>query len=112
MKYHVHRKEVLPIVRGTHDTYAMLNTPQGCTNGCCAGISIHSTTDFPEPGVHQDQEGFCVLEGCGWAKVGDQLFALEPEIAFIVPANVPHSLKRSEESVPLKVFWFHAAKDM
>ncbi len=109
MSYYIHRREVVPLSRGTHDTYEMLKMDQGCQTGCCAGISIHTTTEFPPPGVHEDQEGFCVLEGTGWARVGDQTFSLEPELAFIVPAGIKHCLRRAVDSVPLKVFWFHAA---
>ena len=58
---------------------------------------------------HEDQEGFVVLAGRGWAKVGNEEFRMEPEVSFIAPAGVKHSIKSDEESEPVKVFWFHAA---
>ena len=39
-----------------------LTEANGCINGCCSGVTICSETEFnPEPGFHDDQEGFFVL---------------------------------------------------
>lgn len=36
-----------------------LTEANGCINGCCSGVTICSETEFnPEPGFHDDQEGF------------------------------------------------------
>ena len=44
-----------------------LTEANGCINGCCSGVTICSETEFnPEPGFHDDQEGFFVLEGNGF----------------------------------------------
>ena len=65
--------------------------------------------EYAAPGIHADQEGFIVLEGPGWAIVGEEEFRLEPETSFIAPAGTPHRIRRDPDSVPVKVFWFHAA---
>ena len=40
-----------------------LTEDNGCINGCCSGVTICSETEFnPEPGFHDDQEGFFVLD--------------------------------------------------
>ena len=45
-----------------------LTEDNGCINGCCSGVTICSETEFnPEPGFHDDQEGFFVLEGNGFS---------------------------------------------
>lgn len=93
----------------SHGSYSLLDANNGCVNGCCTGISIYGLTEYSTPGIHDDQEGFCVLEGMGYAKVGDQEFRLEPETSFIAPAGVPHTIKRDQDSKPVKVFWFHSA---
>ena len=49
-----------------------------------------------------------VLEGTGWARVGEEEIPLEPETSFIVPAGVGHAVKKNPDSKPIKIFWFHA----
>ena len=78
--------------------------------GCCTGISIYTNTEYINPGVHEDQEGFLVLEGSGWAMIGSEEFKIEPEVSFLAPAGKKHSVRRDPDSVLVKVFWFHAAK--
>lgn len=70
--------------------------------------SAYKCTDYSSVSYHDDQEGFFVLEGYGWAKVGEEEFRLEPEISFIVPTGVGHRLKSDTGSSPVKVFWFHS----
>jgi quercetin dioxygenase-like cupin family protein len=50
-----------------------------------------------------------VLEGRGWAKVGDEEYRLEPEMCFIAPAGVLHCIKRDPDSEYVKLCWFHGA---
>lgn len=90
-------------------TYYMLKAENGCAADCTAGISVHTKTEYPVPGTHENQEGFFVLDGTGRAKVGGEEFGIEPDMAFIVPANTPHSIKKDPSSGPVKVFWFRAA---
>lgn len=107
--YFVHKREVTPIQSEGHQVYKLLGAAQGCVAGCRTGVSVYTTTDYPAPGTHEHQEGFYVLAGTGWAKVGDVEFRLEPEMSFLVPARTEHCIRRDSESAPLQVFWFHAA---
>ncbi|WP_444644129.1 cupin domain-containing protein [Caproiciproducens sp. R1] len=109
MKYYERLKDIPAGKAEPYITHYMLKEENGCVAGCSAGISIHTKTEYPAPGNHADQEGFLVLEGTGWAKVGSQEFKIEPETSFIVPANMPHTIKKDIDSIPVKVFWFHAA---
>ncbi|MBC3888027.1 cupin domain-containing protein [Acetobacterium paludosum] len=109
MKYYVRLRDVEETQRPDYTSRYLVDEKNGCVAGCKTGISCHIKTAYPNSQAHADQEGFLVLEGTGWAKVGDQEFKLEPETSFIVPAGVQHALKRDENSVSLKVFWFHAA---
>jgi mannose-6-phosphate isomerase-like protein (cupin superfamily) len=108
MTYYVNRKEVSPEKSVGHTVYNLLDETNGCSTGTSTGVSVYAMTEFSKPGLHEDQEGFYVIEGTGWAKVGDEEFRIEPEGSFIVPAQTPHSLRRDPDSKPLKVFWFHA----
>jgi gentisate 1,2-dioxygenase len=87
----------------------MLDEKNGCKNGVATGITIYKTLDYLAPGIHDDQEGFAVLSGSGYAKIGEQEFKLEKEMSFIAPAGIAHSIKSDNLNDPIKVFWFHAA---
>ncbi|MBV7273431.1 cupin domain-containing protein [Clostridium thailandense] len=109
MNYCVRLKDVEQGRKEPYISYYLLGEKNGCVAGCRTGISIHSKTEWSTNEIHDDQEGFLVLEGTGWAKVGDSEFPIEPETAIMVPAGMVHALKRDPASKPIKVFWFHAA---
>lgn len=103
------KSEVKEIIAGNgHGSFPMLGEEQGCTNGCCAGISYYSMTEYTPAAVHEDQEGFLVLSGRGWAKIGEEEFPVEPNTAFIAPAGTPHQMRSDSREEKLTVFWFHA----
>lgn len=109
MSYFVNRKEVEPVVRDGTTGYPMLNESHGCVNGFSAGITCYTTPEYLAPGVHDDQEGFVVVEGRGWARVGAEEFRLEPDVCFVAPAGVAHAIKRDPDVEYVKVCWFHGA---
>ena len=78
MAYYQRKQDVNEIAAGNgHGSFPLLGEKQGCTNGCCAGISYYSRTEYTPPAVHEDQEGFMVLSGQGWAKIGEEEFFVE-----------------------------------
>ena len=87
----------------------LIDASHGAVNGFCMGISYYDREIYGEPGVHEDQEGFYVLEGTGVAKVGDQEFRVKPGTTFIAAKGAPHTIKRDRESGPVKVLWCHGA---
>lgn len=87
----------------------LLDENNGCVDGCCAGISWYENREYSAGGCHEDQEGFFVLEGSGFAKVGDEEFPVAPGTAFIAPAHTLHTLRRDESCSHVAVFWFHSA---
>lgn len=105
----INKKDVQAEPHEGHITYPMLDEQHGCVAGFRSGISIYTAQEYPTPGVHEDQEGFVVLEGRGWAKVGDEEFRLEPEMCFVAPAGVLHCIKRDPGSEYVKLCWFHGA---
>lgn len=96
---------------GEKTGYNLLDENNGCVNGCRCGVSIYKRKeyDLSHVGVHDDQEGFFVIEGSGRAMIGEEEIVMEPGTCFIVPAGVPHAMKSDENSEYCKVFWFHAA---
>ena len=87
----------------------LLGPENGCVDGCRAGVTVYSDPEYTHTGVHEDQEGFFVLEGSGIAKIGDVEFPVSAGTAFICPANTWHSIRRDENSAHVAVFWFHSA---
>jgi len=109
MSYFVNRTDVEPERRTGHISYPMLNESHGCLRGFSSGITYYTETEYPAPGIHEDQEGFVVMEGTGWAKVGEEEHRLEPDVCFVAPAGVAHTIKRDPASDHVKVCWFHGA---
>lgn len=94
---------------GNHYVYMLANEKNGCVNGCKMGMSIYTSSEYLPTAVHDDQEGFYVTEGTGFVKIGDKEFAIEEGTSFIVPAGVEHTIRKSNDSESVKLFWFHAA---
>lgn len=92
-----------------HDYIELLNDENGCVNGCQTGLLWYRQTEFIQGGVHEDQEGFFVLEGHGRALVGDSEFAISEGSNFIAPAGERHYICRDEDCPYIKLFFFHAA---
>lgn len=90
-------------------TYRLLDEKNGCVAGCSAGVTVFTSEQYNNPGIHADQEGYFVLEGAGWARIGAKEFNIEPGAAFLVPAGTAHSFRKEASSAFLKLFWFHAA---
>lgn len=87
----------------------LIGPANGATGGFCMGISYYPGTEYGQPGVHDDQEGFYVLEGFGLARVGEEELEIRPGSAFIANRGVLHTMKRYEGSPPIKVLWCHGA---
>lgn len=94
---------------GTKTGYTLLDERHGCVNGCRCGISVYTRDEYAGANAHEDQEGFFVLEGRGKALIGGEELVMEPGICFVVPAGVPHAMKRDKDCEACKVFWFHGA---
>ena len=109
MNVEVHEESVEMYQDGTVAGAELIGQANGATNGFCVGIGIYYLDTYLEPGVHEDQEGFYVVTGTGTAKVGSAEFAIRPGSAFIAQKGVPHCIKRSPDSGPVKVVWSHGA---
>ena len=91
-------------------TQRFLTAENGCLGGCTSGTTVYAGYEFSaHPGVHEDQEGFYVLEGEGYARLGDLEFPIEAGDSFIALPGVPHTIKTKPGCQPVKVFWFHSA---
>ena len=87
MERFVSIKDVAGVPGPGHISYDMLDESNGCLNGCCCGVSVYTETEYQTPGCHDDQEGFMVLSGSGFARLGAEERAVCKGTAFIVPAE-------------------------
>ena len=109
MGVYVHEDDVLTIQENGLPGGLLIGEANGATKGFCIGIAHYNNDEYLEPGVHDDQEGFCVLEGTGMAKVGDEEFEVRPGTSFIAQAGVPHVIKKDPRSGPVKILYAHGA---
>jgi len=109
MSIYVHEDDIIKTDESGHAGGVLIGQDNGATRGFCLGVSSYYLETYTEPGVHDDQEGFYVLEGTGKAKVGDEEFEIRPGSAFIAQKGVPHSIKKDSGSMPVKVLWTHGA---
>lgn len=85
----------------------LLGEKDGLVNGARCGISTYTRTEYEHMDVHDDQEGFYVLEGHGKAMVGDEEIIMKPGVTFFVPTGTPHGTKRDSDCEFCRVLWFH-----
>jgi mannose-6-phosphate isomerase-like protein (cupin superfamily) len=99
--------DVEPVHADGHLGYRLLNESNGCCSGSSTGVSVYFCEEYPQAASHDDQEGFYVFAGKGWAKIGDVEFRLEPGMSFVAPKGVAHCMKKDKDCDELKIFWFH-----
>ena len=109
MKFHIHESEAKVIKNEHFDYIQLLDEKHGAVAACVAGVLSYTQEEFIQGGIHEDQEGFYVLEGSGAALVGETEFQLSPGSCFMVPAGYYHAIKKDKHVPHIKLFFFHAA---
>jgi mannose-6-phosphate isomerase-like protein (cupin superfamily) len=105
----INEKEIYYSQNDTHKGGELIGVLNGAKNGFSLGISEYFAEEFGNFGIHDDQEGFYVLEGSGSVLVGNEEFSIKKGDSFLVPANTKHMLKKDKNSETLKVLWSHGA---
>ena len=109
MKPYVTMEEVIKEQGENSRTYRFLTADNGCVNGCASGTTIYADHEFSShPGCHDDQEGFYVLVGDGFAKLDDEIIPIKKGDSFIALPHVRHTIRTKEGCEPVKVLWFHS----
>lgn len=90
--------------------YPIFKSGNAPIEGCSASVGVYDATEYPAMGVHDDNEGFYVLEGCGKAVCADVEFDIVPGTAFYAPAGVAHAIKKNIGSQDIKIFLHHFPK--
>ena len=78
------------------------------TSGFNVGVAYYTAEEFGEPQVHDDQEAIYVVSGVGEIRVGDDVVALKPGIAVLVPPGTAHGGRRTAQE-PVMVVYAHGA---
>lgn len=105
----INEKNITHTTNNTHKSGNLIDESNGAQNHFSMGISEYFAEEFGYMGVHNVQEGFYILEGSGYAKVGSEVFPISKGDSFLVPAGVKHVLKKDKESKNLKVLWSHGS---
>ena len=71
-----------------------------------AMLNVFYSEQYPEPGVHDDHEGFFVLSGHGRMLLAGTEYELAPGSAMVAPAGVRHAIRKSGDE-DLRVFIYH-----
>lgn len=79
------------------------------TTGALGGIMYCDSTEFDSINVHDDQEGFLVLEGHGQFYADGEIVDVGPDMALLITCGVKHCFRKNPDSPDMKVFYFHAA---
>ncbi len=88
--------------------YPIFNDGEAPCVGCNASVNRYYSEEYPSPaGVHEDNEGFYVVKGCGMSKIGDEETEIKEGTFFYAPAGVEHVIKKSPECESLEVVLFH-----
>ena len=87
----------------------IFDIPDTPVPGLTAMLNVFFSEEYPEPGLHDDNEGFFVLSGRGRMRIGGGEHDLEPGTMMVAPAGVPHAI-RKVGAEDLRVFIFHFPK--
>ena len=80
------------------------NTP---VNACCAMFKIFFGEEYPQPGVHNDNQGFYVISGSGKMMLNGEEYDLEPGCTMFAPAGMPHAIKKvGSEDIHVLLYHF------
>lgn len=84
--------------------HTLLDEDQGCVKGCRMGVSLYRNTEYHMPQKHDDQEGFFVLDGKGYALIDGEEIPLLPGTAFMVPAHTDHVIRRDPSVTAVRFY--------
>ena len=90
----------------SHPIFDAQHTP---IQGTSAMLNFFVSDTYPAPGVHEDNEGFYVISGEGKMMIGQEEYELSAGCAMLVPAGVPHAIKKVHAE-HLQVFIYHFPK--
>ena len=106
------RPNELPAVDrgGGNKTIPLVSRAVGSTQ-MLTGITVIGPGSAIPRHYHNCEETVLVIEGHGWAEVGDDVHEVGPTDTSWIPANVPHRFRNGSQDAVLKIFWVYASVD-
>ena len=109
MKHYRNKEDaVLTETDAKHGFWKMMDEKTGCGSKVWSAIGYNADTEYHFGAVHDDMEVFLVLEGSGWAMIGEEEFPIKKDTCYVAPAGVRHGPRSDSEEHPLRLYWFHA----
>ena len=88
-------------------SYPLFDAGNAPVSGCAVMVNHFRNRAYPaDLGVHDDNEGFYVVEGTGKYIIRGREYDLRAGTSMFAPAGMPHGLKNTGEG-PLVVFIYH-----
>ncbi len=78
------------------------------SSGFSIGVAEYHATEFGEVQVHEDQEAIYVVSGVGEIRIGDEVHAICPGSAAVIPPKTAHATRRTGDA-SVKVVYAHGA---
>jgi mannose-6-phosphate isomerase-like protein (cupin superfamily) len=107
MSFHARLDPAFSVPGNGATGYPIFTNDNAPVPGLVSGVGIFHLDEFPPAAVHDDHEGFYVINGSGRARVGDEEFAIAAGSSFVAPAGVLHAIRKDRECGELRIFWFH-----
>ena len=109
MKHYRNKEDaVLTETDAKHGFWKMMDEKTGCGSKVWSAIGYNADTEYHFGAVHDDMEVFLVLEGSGWAMIGEAVLPIKMFPCYVAPAGVRHGTRSDSEEHPLRLYWFHA----
>ena len=78
------------------------------SSGFSIGVAKYHATEFGALQVHEDQEAVYVVSGVGEIRIGDEVHAIRPGSAALIPPKTAHATRRTGDA-SVKVVYAHGA---
>ena len=75
------------------------------------GITVIGPGSAIQRHFHNCEETVLVLEGSGFAEVGDETREVTAADTTWIPPEVPHRFRNGSTTEPMKIFWVYASID-
>ena len=102
-----HETEVDSDTHPGHWGKTLIDADLSSVNGFLMGISEYDVEEYGESGIHEVQEGFYVVSGEGFVKLGEREFHVRAGSAFIAPAGLAHAIRKRPGGEPVRLVWAH-----
>lgn len=81
----------------------------GGQNGACMGVTLVVSEHYAAEAAHEDQEGFFVADGHGFALIDGREIAIDENSYLLLPSGTRHCFRKALGGPDMRLLWFHAS---